>query len=134
MSNRHYQEIKCSFKIPSCNPFRQVIKTYKSGSSFYRTYSDGWCEQGGYWSPVAVNQTNNSRDLLLSFANSDYNCIIQPYGSSFSEYGANYVVKREASKVFISGYGTGSNKGFLWRACGYISTPAQNNIKQIIKY
>ena len=31
-----------------------VVETYQNGSSWYRIYSDGWCEQGGY---IATGET-----------------------------------------------------------------------------
>lgn len=57
-----------------------VVSTYKNGSSWYRIYDDGWCEQGGYASSAgAITLLKSFKDTnytitvaLLSDVNQDY--------------------------------------------------------------
>lgn len=44
-----------------------VIETYTSGTSWYRIYKSGWCEQGG-----RINNTNTYVTLLQTMADTDY--------------------------------------------------------------
>ena len=47
-----------------------VVQTYKSGTSWYRIWSDGWCEQGG-----VIHQSAGTSTLtyLIEMANATYN-------------------------------------------------------------
>lgn len=55
---------------------RTVVETYSNGTSWYRVYSDGWCEQGGLTS--AVNGTNATAtiNLLKTYNSTNYSCYI----------------------------------------------------------
>lgn len=46
---------------------KTVVETYVNGASWYRVYSDGWCEQGGY-----AGNGISSVSFLKVFANTDY--------------------------------------------------------------
>ena len=46
-------------------------ESYVNGSSWYRIYSDGWCEQGGVATPTALTLTNTIT-FLKAFANTNY--------------------------------------------------------------
>ena len=60
------------------NPF--LIKSYIDESgNFYRVYSDGWCEQGGFFNqPSAAPGTIN---LLLPYKDVSYRISAIEYGS-----------------------------------------------------
>lgn len=60
------------------NPF--LIKSYSDGNgNFYRVYSDGWCEQGGYfYQPAAAAGTIN---LLIQYQDLNYRISAIEYAS-----------------------------------------------------
>ena len=105
---------------------QSVIETYKNGTSWYRIWSDGWCEQGGYVN-VAANSVANGTIVrfLKSFIDTNYtitmlsshndtssNAVSVPYGNSY--YGCYQLNSKTTETIKICGIGT-------WYACGYIS-------------
>lgn len=105
---------------------QSVIETYKNGTSWYRIWSDGWCEQGGYVN-VAANSVANGTvvKFLKSFIDANYtitmlschndtstNNLSVPYGNSY--YGCYQLNSKTKESIKLCGVGT-------WYACGYIS-------------
>ena len=91
-----------------------LTESYKNGDSWYRVYSDGWCEQGGYISTSSTTTVT----LLKAYANTSYFLAAQK-----SATGSGYpaVVNNKTTSAFVvdPGYG-GSGSPFMWYACGYI--------------
>lgn len=54
-----------------------VVETYQNGASWYRVYSDGWCEQGGY-----STSSNVTIKLLKTYANTNYTITL---GKAFND-------------------------------------------------
>lgn len=86
-----------------------VVETYVNGTSWYRLYSDGWCEQGG---EIAASTT--SVTLLKPYLNTNYNVVM--CGSNYG--GTDQPLGTSARTVF--GF-TVSTSGYKrnWQACGY---------------
>jgi hypothetical protein len=49
-----------------------IVETYVNGTSWYRVYSDGWCEQGGCYPPVSTSGTVTV-SLMKEMENENYN-------------------------------------------------------------
>ena len=102
-----------------------VVQTYVNGSSWYRIYSDGWCEQGGIATGLSTNATNEV-SLLKSYINTNY--VVIANGNTTSQTGSSGVdvihsAAKTTSKFNITHDFTGNyqvNKA-NWYACGYIS-------------
>lgn len=104
----------------------RVVETYKNGASWYRIWSDGWCEQGGEVdSGVGAVKSGTSVTYLKAFTDTNYaiaflsshndtsnNNITVNYGNYY--YGAFYPSNKSATGIVLRGRGT-------WYACGYIS-------------
>ena len=96
-----------------------VIKSYKSGTSWYRVWSDGWCEQGG----INSSSQKGSITFLQPFKDTNYtfNATIVN-----SDYGAVYfqmtIHTQTTSNIsYVSTIGsTRTACPFHWYACGYI--------------
>ena len=87
-----------------------VIETYSNGTSWYRVYSDGWCEQGGYKGSTSVNSTVN---LLKNYINTNYSIQTMVYG--------NYTNNSSpCDNKTTSSFTTYQDIPVLWEACGYI--------------
>lgn len=88
-----------------------VTETYVNGASWYRVYSDGWCEQGGY---ASMNVT--SITFLKPFVDTNYTLtgsIDQNVNSA--PYWADFGFNRTAT-------GFSLRMGlFSWQASGYIA-------------
>ena len=111
---------------------RAVTETYQNGTSWYRIYSDGWCEQGG----ISLSSGNNGSSsgnanitFLLEFADVNYNiqatCQATSAGSWLRVGSWNYITKSTGS---VTGNSRHVNEGgssnhqlnIDWVACGYI--------------
>lgn len=97
--------------IPA-TPNAYVTETWKSGSNWYRVWSDGWIEQGG----VATSSSKNS--LVKAFSNTNYTLVVgQSGGHKDDEWAIGFIVKDKTSTSFA--YGTAKVTQCSYYACGY---------------
>lgn len=94
-----------------------VVETYSNGTSWYRVYSDGWCEQGGVYNKTASGQSTIT--LLKSYANTNYQVLLTPqYSSNLTNMTALY--SKATNSFIVIGNNNNSNYYEQWQACGYI--------------
>jgi hypothetical protein len=97
-----------------------IVETYVNGTSWYRVYSDGWCEQGGKSNQNAGS--THTINLLKSFKNTDY-CVLATIAHQIpnqSYDGFSITIINASSFKLFTGQNTGN--GLVdWQACGYIS-------------
>ena len=93
---------------------RTVIETYRNGTSWYRVWSDGWIEQGGFIEHLAV-----SASVTVSFPKpfSETNYFCCPSWKSIS-YGGVGWTGRTTTGMTIQNAAGGATPIF-WMACGY---------------
>lgn len=106
----------CSY-LPMRNDVVHIIETYQNGSSWYKVYSDGWCEQGGF---VASN--GGTVSLLKTMNNNTYTCLCCHNGSNAKGEGVIHAYNKTTT-YFNAGLSisTSGMYGFSWYVCGYIS-------------
>ena len=99
------------------------------GTSWYRVYSDGWCEQGG---KLVINSANvsggyyNSANLtLLKPLTKLCSYYVQTKHDRFNAGFADDIIGQSASTVNVYQVNDSSNSFanpyVVWRACGYIN-------------
>ena len=95
-----------------------VVQNYRSGTSWYRVWSDGWIEQGGR---VSISQdTQTTVTLLKPFSNTDYMVLISASKSGLQIGGdGNFTVEYISSSQFKWGNGDDFSGTGIWYACGY---------------
>lgn len=93
-----------------------IVESYVNGTSGYRVWSDGYCEQWGYTN--ASSGTDVSISLLKTMKNIDYFVDITPYSTSGNTAETMYRNKTTVN-VAIRGYGTFT--GLSWKITGYIA-------------
>lgn len=101
---------------------RTVIETYHNGTSWYRVWSDGWCEQGGTETFASTANRTSDVVLLKELDSSDYQIFLMGFGSS----GALGIrVSAQSTTGFsytqISAAGNYLGTKVYWEAKGYIS-------------
>ena len=96
-----------------------ITDTYKNGTSWYRVWSDGWCEQGGVVTNTSGRQTVT---LLKPYSDGNYNVQqtilnataegkLQPFTESIqSRTGTSFTIYCDSSMV-----------SKMWKACGYMN-------------
>lgn len=99
--------------IPRPNAY--VTQTWRSGTKWYRVWSDGWIEQGGHG-------TGGTCTFNKPFSNTNYTFNVQPSSeyTDHPDWTAAYEHRpsRTNSKTSLSYYENG-DKGWDWRASGY---------------
>jgi hypothetical protein len=94
-----------------------ITETYQNGTSWYRIWSDGWCEQGGFGNNV------NTITLLKSFINTNYTIQVSKYMESTTDNSVVNITGKTTSQFTISrGWLNGAGTAQVyWQACGYIA-------------
>lgn len=97
-----------------------IVQNYVSGTSWYRVWSDGWIEQGGFYNNIPSNATFAIK-LLKNFSNTNYNI-------SFTQRHDGVVADSKNENEWVSAVSTSqitvynsrdAGGGIYWRACGY---------------
>ena len=93
-----------------------IVETYVNGMSWYRVYSDGWCEQGGY------GQTGVSVSFLKEFRDRKYSVSsLYATGGSSSAILLDGSNKNTSSMTITATTASSIVVYIYWQACGYIS-------------
>lgn len=99
-----------------------LTESYVNGTSWYRVYSDGWCEQGGYIG--TVTDTSATINLLKTYKDTNYSVLISTYSSAQNGHTGGATVNQKTVSSFTTGcfeYFAGGL--FLignWQTSGYI--------------
>lgn len=102
--------------VPSSKGILQ--ESYVNGTSWYRVYSDGWCEQGG----VTSSAQTSTVTFLKAFSNTNYNIAATSIHSKLEDGYSAYAYKTSATQVTLYNkmYGKSVSAPISWQACGYI--------------
>lgn len=96
-----------------------VVETWHDSTSWYRIYSDGWCEQGG---TVSVSSSGVSTvNLLKEYASTSYQ-VFKNYNSSATsnmQDNEGSCFNKTVSSFDVSN-STGDTSSFDWFAMGYL--------------
>ena len=92
-----------------------VVTKYKSGKNWYRIWSDGWIEQGGY---TKVDSNGQLLTFLKPFSDVNYTITA---GGAEQHYGnvAFYDRTATSAKCWTSDDESFNAAGMNWYACGY---------------
>lgn len=93
-----------------------LVESYVNGRSWYRVYSDGWCEQGGQ---IAVTEAVTNITLLKSYKDNNYNAVGCQANTNTAGYHTINVAAYSATQVQIRQNAVGSPL-VNWIAMGYI--------------
>ena len=99
----------------SLNEIYPVVETYSNGISWYRVYSDGWCEQGGEVTATS-DSANQTISLLKNYVNTNYDVSVTPTISTATAATQMVVITRTTSS-----FTTVNTSSKIWVARGYIS-------------
>lgn len=95
-------------------PKAYITQTWKSGSNWYRVWSDGFIEQGGYKS-VSVDNVSLLISLNKFFTSPKYYAHYNAEVDGYTSNGWGYVYSRTTSSFKA----VASTPGGYWYACGY---------------
>lgn len=113
-----YNDLSNKPSIPA-SPMAYVTKTWVSGTSGYRVWSDGYKEQWGIYRQGVGSDRNANITLPLAFSNSNYNITesILAYTHNTGGDTTYGVISKSASSFSrrVDDY----MDGFEWKACGF---------------
>lgn len=98
--------------LTSGNVTAYITETYVNGTSWYRIWSDGWCEQGGYNSNALA-----TINLLKQYTDTNYTVITTILTENSS---GNYYATKVSNKTTSNFMMTGNEIGSMWQTSGYV--------------
>ena len=100
-----------------------LVESYTDGTSGYRLYSDGFCEQRGY----SNVDSNTLRTITFLKPYKDTNYVVTLGSSNINDNNQNSRIAKVASittkNMVVTGIfnnGLGADFHFYWRTCGYV--------------
>lgn len=109
-----------------------VVETWSSGSCWYRVWSDGLIEQGGYESAAASQQVTLS--FPVEFTSSEgVTVLLSPKTTSFDIASINAVKSVSTSSMVVFN-GSKVNLGFYWQATGYEMATANETVLKVLNH
>lgn len=110
---------------PSLTEVKVVVDSYSNGSSWYRKYSDGWCEQGGVVQTGAV--TSYVISFLVEMRDTNYTALISNMwlGDDTGGVADQYLIAgassygKSTTTLRISTINN-ANYALNWQVCGYM--------------
>lgn len=97
--------------------FPYITETYHNGTSWYRVWSDGWCEQGQ--TEITTKGTPVTVVFLKTFSSIPY-CKKMRYGVASITDNAAYSDFVTLTTTGFTSNQDGNSGKFGWYACGYI--------------
>lgn len=88
--------------------------------SWYRIWSDGWCEQGGELGFTSTGWVKGTKSLNIPFKDTKYNVMVMGNWSDAASSSCTVTAKTTDSFTIKYAINTTAQKG-VWRAEGYIS-------------
>lgn len=111
-----------TFRCPLKTKELTIVEEYTDGTSWYRVYSDGWCEQGGQLSLGTAN-AYVPITLLKSYKDTSYSVTATNAGATATSTTYNVKVGNNntntTDKVYL--LCTNANTGVIWRTAGYLA-------------
>lgn len=102
------------------NPAAVVVKTWSNGTSWYRKYSDGWIEQGGYVSSGGNSSAFYTGTFNIAFSTTNITLVAtNAYRENINKewYGQIGAFVVSATQFKETSY-AGEKHPFHWYACG----------------
>ena len=96
---------------------RTVVETYVNGTSWYRVYSDGWCEQGGI--TAAAGAAYETVTLLKPFRDTNYSALCASYITNNNNSTAIGIGQKTTTTCQFTC--SGHSYQLIWECRGYIS-------------
>lgn len=117
-------DVNETFRAVDYNEFSNtphITETYQNGASWYRVWSDGYCEQG-VTSTIVPKDGSLVVNLLKNYSNTNYIVLPSEIGTTTdSATSGNFTFKKSTNSftVYNNGYAKASHT-MQYKVCGYI--------------
>lgn len=124
-----------TFKVPTRNKYRKLVKKIINSNSWANIYDDGWCEQGGRTSSFTNTgaSTSGSKTVTLvvpmSSTNYTTTAVLSADNSSVSGYANRVILPRSFTTTefmideWNNAISTSTSCYATWRVSGYTTIP-----------
>jgi len=115
-------DLNCKVDKADLAEVQCVIEPYVNGTSWYRVYSDGWCEQGGKFNANNTATTASyTVNLLKSYKDTNYSIVTCGYSNHADQF-KNGVAPYSftTSSFVIQTFNNDALQPIVWQASGYI--------------
>lgn len=113
-----------TFKVPTRNKYRKLVKKIVNGTTWANLYDDGWVEQGGYYYAGTNVAGAHNISFPVPFANTNYQSLLSVL------YSSDGGSPNDISEVFPSRttttmriYVKSGWNGYVWQVSGYAPIP-----------
>lgn len=116
------QALSSKVDVSSLAQAEVIVETYQNGDSWYRVWSDGWCEQGGTETFASTATRTSTVQLLKPLVSSNYQIFLMGFGSA-GAFGIRVSSQDSTSFGYVQISAENNYKGtkVFWKASGYIS-------------
>ena len=101
-----------------------ITETYINGPSWYRVWSDGWCEQGGVNTKIGQGGTLVTVNLLKTFRDTNYyvnrSNLSNSSWSGYSGYITGIQYNKTTGSFAFKADSADYSQGAMWEAKGYL--------------
>ena len=99
-----------------------IVEVYQNGTSWYRVWSDGWCEQGGYSRATTTGTTLATVTLLKPYRDVSYTIVATKGMADGASVALNCPVNQYVNSFTWSvAYNSALDRSIMWQASGYIA-------------
>lgn len=96
---------------------------HDNNGNWYRVYSDGWCEQGGYFSPSSSSSDwviHPSINFLKPFVNTNWHIVSFPLSNNSNNGVGVYLYGKTTDNFTLRTFNASNQTTMYWEAKGYI--------------
>lgn len=116
-----------TFKVPTRNKYRKLVKKIVNSDSWANIYDDGWVEQGGHFDKGGlVLDTSNLINLIIPMSNINYTLVTQSNRNDDVNGSINnqcFIIYRTTTQFRARCYGDGTSQYIDWQVSGYAPIP-----------
>lgn len=121
-----YDSVSNTVRIPKRNTEHgNLIKSYKSGSNWYRVYEDGWCEQGGFVATTVNAVQSYTANLHIAYTDTSFFFTrstnwTTTINTSLNSSLDNGFQSKTTQSVTFRQHESSLDAGVYWYASGYV--------------
>ena len=97
----------------------RIVDTYRSGSKWWRKYSDGFIEQGDSVLQSQGYRGQKTITLHTPFKSTSYTCLAISYTTAQGNNDIGMPISKTTSSFTVGLYVTTTGTYYHWYACGY---------------
>ena len=114
-----------TFKVPTRNKYRKLVKKIVNSDSWANIYDDGWVEQGGTMTFPAAGASVATKTITfpIEMAGTKYTAQPTPIWAQPDKYYGWVLQSKATTSMTYNGYNTTKIEKLSWQVSGYTTIP-----------